>query len=385
MLRRASLNVLLLAAAWVWAAAEAGQPGSPSALRGTLGPRRLNEALASVGLSPEEARRASEAVSEVLNARRLRREDTFRAERAADGRLLHVTYTHGLKRVVLVPKAGGGFKAALRAVVVAENHRVSSGVVRGSLWLSMEKAGVPAEIIVAFTETFRWNVDFLTETRDGDRFSVLWTEARTDDGRLRGRRIEAGLYAGTSAGDRAAVRFEDKFYERSGESVRRRFLRAPLKFSRVSSRFSAGRKHPVLGWRRPHRGTDYAAKKGTPVLAVADGFVDFAGRDGGFGNVVRLRHDPHHTTLYGHLSRFARGLKAGKKVEQGEVVGYVGATGLATGPHLHFQIERKGRWVDFLKLELPFASPVPDAKRRAFVRRRDEALRMLGAAGPTST
>lgn len=351
----------------------------PSVVEGELGDRLIPRALRDAGCGAEEAAALAHAVGRALDARRLRPKDRFRLVRDTGGGFAHLTFTHDERRAIVTPGAGGGLRARARRDPVAVTTRRAAGEIDGSLWLSMESAGVPAEVIVRFAEAFQWTVDFLVETRDGDRFSVAWTE-RSAGSRVLGRSVDAGAYDGRATGKRTAVLFDGEYYDEAGESLRRMFLRAPLKFARVSSGFDRNRRHPILRINRPHHGTDYAAAPGTPVSTVADGVVLEAHRERGFGNVVKIRHDGVYTTLYAHLTRFGRGIRKGVRVEQGRVIGYVGSTGLATGPHLHFQIEKNGRWADFLALDLPFAHTVERARRAAFAAARDRFRALLSGA-----
>lgn len=351
----------------------------PAVIEEALGDRLIPQALREAGCAPAEAAALAHAVGRALDARRLRPEDRFRLVRDAAGGFMHLTFTHGERRAVVTPGADGTLRAQSRRDPVAVKERRASGEINGSLWLSMESAGVPADVIVRFAETFQWTVDFLSETRDGDRFSVAWNESAAG-GRVLGRSVDAGAYEGRMTGRRTAVRFDGRYYDEDGESLERMFLRAPLKFARVSSRFDRNRRHPILRINRPHHGTDYAAATGTPVSAVAGGVVVAAHRERGFGNVVKIRHDGVYTTLYAHLSRFGRGIRKGSRVEQGRVIGYVGSTGMSTGPHLHFQIEKNGRWADFLALDLPFARTVERARRAAFAATRDRFRLLLNGS-----
>ncbi|MBI2386775.1 MAG: M23 family metallopeptidase [Elusimicrobia bacterium] len=342
----------------------------PSIVEEELGNRLIPRALRDAGCGAAEAAALAGAVGRALDSRRLRPSDRFRLVRGADGGLLHLTLAHGERRAIVTPGPGGTLRSRSRRDPIAVTERRAEGEINGSLWLSMESAGVPAEVIVRFAEAFQWTVDFLSETRDGDRFSVAWSE-RSAAGRVLGRSVEACAYDGRTTRKRTAVLFDGEYYDAAGESLRRMFLRAPLKFARVSSGFDRNRRHPILRVNRPHHGTDYAAATGTPVSAVADGVVTAAHHERGFGNVVKIRHDGVYTTLYAHLTRFGRGIRKGARVEQGRVIGYVGSTGLATGPHLHFQIEKHGRWADFLALDLPFAHTVERTRRAAFAAARD--------------
>lgn len=369
------------AAALVWAGSralgalrvQAARPDPPVAPRGSesaLGPRTLSRALRDAGCRPADCERFAAELGRRLDLTRLDPRSRLRLELREDGSPAHLTFAAGRTRAVVTRGPDGTARSAVRELPLAARERLASGEVRGSLWAAMRREGVPAEVVLEFAEAFRWTVDFLTETRDGDHFAVAWTERAAGD-RVLERVVEAGAYEGRAAGSRTAVLFDGAYYDASGESLRRRFLRAPLRFSRVSSRFGARRRHPVLRINRPHHGTDYAAPRGTPVSAVADGEVLSARPQGGFGNVVKVRHDSAFTSLYAHLSRFAPGLRPGARVRQGQVIGYVGSTGLATGPHLHFQLEKDGRWVDFLKVDLPFERPVPRSRREQFEAARD--------------
>jgi len=346
----------------------------PSVVDRRLGPHPLHVALRGAGFNGRDAAAAAAVLARRIDARRLSPLDRLHVERDASGRLLHITFTHGLDRVLAVAGEDGELRSVLRKDPLVSTRRRVSGIVKGSLWLSMESAGVPAEVIVRFSETFQWTVDFLTEPRDGDRFAAVWTERGAPGRRILGTTFEAGVYEGRMTGERTALLFDGDYFDAQRESLRRMFLRAPLRFARISSGFSRGRYHPVLRINRPHHGTDYAAARGTPVSTVADGVVVAAHRERGFGNVVKIRHNKTYKSLYGHLSRFGKGVRRGAHVKQGRVIGYVGSTGLATGPHLHFQIEKNGRWADFLKLDLPFASSVPRSRRAAFAA---EAKRLL--------
>ncbi|MBK8576099.1 MAG: M23 family metallopeptidase [Elusimicrobia bacterium] len=223
-----------------------------------------------------------------------------------------------------------------------------------------------AAVIVELADIFAWDIDFLTETRDGDRFALSWEEERTPDRRLVSVKILGAIYLGKFTGSHTALRFMDEYYDAEGASLRRAFLHAPLNFRRISSGFTKRRFHPILRTWRPHHGTDYAAATGTPAVTVGDGVVFYRGYKGGLGNVVKVRHNGTYSTYYGHLSRFAKGIGAGTRVKQGQVIGYVGSTGLSTGPHLHFEMIKNGTSVNFLSLKVPSVGSVPAGHKQAF-------------------
>jgi murein DD-endopeptidase MepM/ murein hydrolase activator NlpD len=229
-------------------------------------------------------------------------------------------------------------------------------------------------------DVFAWEIDFTRDIQPDDRFAVVLEREASDRGERRLGRILASELA--VAGRRfTAYRFEGAesgglYFDEAGASLRRAFLRAPVEFRRISSRFSSSRYHPILQiWRR-HQGIDYAAAAGTPVLAAGDGVAVTVGWSGGYGRLVELRHRNGHTTRYGHLRGFARGLRPGGRVRQGVVIGYVGASGLATAPHLHYEFRRNGTARDPARVDLGTGSPVPPAAYPSFVaeRRRLEDL-----------
>jgi murein DD-endopeptidase MepM/ murein hydrolase activator NlpD len=223
---------------------------------------------------------------------------------------------------------------------------------------------------MTFADIFAWTVDFLTEPRDGDTYALSWMEKATAKGFVAERKIQWALYDGKNTGRQLALLFNGYYYNDEGQSMRKAFLRAPLNFRRISSGFTHRRFHPILRYFRPHLGIDYAAPTGTPIVSIGSGSVIFKGWKNGYGNTVRVRHNGTYTTYYSHLSRFAKGLRTGQGVQQGHVVGYVGQTGHATGPHLDFRILRNGQPVNFIKLKLPSEKGVSTQDRPAF-----EALR----------
>jgi murein DD-endopeptidase MepM/ murein hydrolase activator NlpD len=234
-----------------------------------------------------------------------------------------------------------------------------------------------------FADLLAWQVDFLTDPRPGDRFLVLVEELRVHGVELGFGRILVAEYEGPEASARA-TRWTGPddvvdWYDDEGKSVRRAFLKSPLNYQRISSHFSARRRHPILKTVRPHWGVDYAAPSGTPVSALGSGVVTFAGRKGGFGNYVEVRHGSAYTTCYGHLSRFCDGVRAGRRVEQGQVLGYVGSTGLSTGPHLDFRVKHHGQFVDPLRIEAPAGRRLAGLDLDTFRRHRQRTICLVSA------
>lgn len=234
-------------------------------------------------------------------------------------------------------------------------------------------------------DIYAWQVDFTRDIQNGDKFRVVFDRLISEDGEVRFGRVLASDLT-MSGKSLTAFRFEragrSTFYDDDGKSLRRAFLRAPVQFRRISSSFARARRHPVLGVTRRHQGTDYAASPGTPVMAAGDGVVLRAGRAGGYGNLIELRHKNGITTRYGHLRGFARGIRRGARVSQGQTIGYVGSTGLASGPHLHYEFRVKGVAKDSRRVALGNGAPVPDADREAYERERDRLRTFLD--GPPS-
>lgn len=236
------------------------------------------------------------------------------------------------------------------------------GTIKSSLYESMLECADSPQLAIQMAEIFAWQIDFLTECREGDTFKIL-VEKQYKGDFYRWEKILAAQYEGELLSKHDAVLFEDPsgnidYYTKEGKSLRKAFLRAPLNYKYISSYFSNNRLHPILRIWRPHLAIDYAAPSGTPVSTIGGGTVIYKGWNDGYGNYIKIRHPNNYETGYGHLSGFVKGLKNGQKVKQGEIIGYVGATGLATGPHLDFSISENGKKVDFLKLKLPAASSI---------------------------
>ena len=233
-----------------------------------------------------------------------------------------------------------------------------SGTIENSLWNSMAAENVSPNIIISFTNMFAWQIDFLTDTRKGDKFKIIYeTETLTKTQNIISTKILAGQYK-TANHTFNAIAFTDSkgyetYFDENGKSIKSSFLKAPLQFKRISSYFTKARFHPILKYYRPHEGIDYAAPTGTPVSTIGDGVVIKSQKSGGYGNLVIIKHPNGYSTYYGHLSRYGKGIKKGVRVRQGQVIGYVGATGLATGPHLDFRIKLNGKFLNFLKLKMP--------------------------------
>ena len=268
--------------------------------------------------------------------------------------------------------------------------RVSVAAVQGevtrSLWETMERAGASPALVVDLVEIFASDFDFTADTRSGDRFRLLVEERYAGDTFVDHGRILVAQYV-SDGRVLTGVRWEGRraragYYDPDGRSLRKSFLKSPLEFTRITSGFTYARPHPILGGVRPHLAIDYAAPVGTPVRAVADGHVLRAGWNGGNGIQVHLRHRSGYETVYNHLARLGPGLRAGTRVSQRQVVGYVGATGLATGPHLDYRVARHGRFVNPLREKFIPGDPIGAAERDDFRDHARTLVRRLEAAAP---
>ena len=239
------------------------------------------------------------------------------------------------------------------------------GVIDSSLFEAAANADIPEDVIMDLVAIFGWDIDFSLDIRSGDRFGIVYEELFKDDVKIRNGRILSAEFINDGKTYRATY-YKDPtgnsdYYAPDGRSMRKAFLRSPVKFSRISSRFSNKRWHPVLSKWRSHKGVDYAAARGTPIRASGDGKVIHAGNKGGYGRLIVIRHGGRYTTAYGHLHRYAKGVRSGKKVKQGQIIGYVGSSGLATGPHLHYEFRVNGVHRNPLTVKLPEAQPVNTA------------------------
>ena len=303
------------------------------------------------------------------------------------GELLAIRSKINDLETIRVDRQGDTFAFTSENVEPETRTRFAKGEINSSLFLSAQQAGLSHNLTMQMANIFGYDVDFAREIRKGDSFEVLFEELHVGDKRVGTNNILAARF--TNRGKVfTAVRFTDKngnssYYRADGTSMRKAFIRTPVELARISSRYNPNRRHPVLKTVRPHRGVDYAAATGTPIRATGDGRVVHAGRKGGYGNTVVLKHGQKYQTLYAHMSRFAKGLKVGDNVSQGQVIGYVGTTGLSTGPHLHYEFLVNGTHVDPLNAKLPVADPVPQAERTAFMALSNRLMAKLDQQGTT--
>ena len=272
----------------------------------------------------------------------------------------------------------GKYEYQLDEKVADRRPKFAQATIQSSLFLDGARQDIPQSILIEFAGLFGWDIDFALDIRQGDQFSLIYEELFLDGERIGFGNILIASFINRGR-DLTAIRYEDnkghaQYYDPSGHSMRKEFLRNPIDFARISSRFNLKRKHPVLNKFRAHRGTDYAAVTGTPIKSTGDGKVIFAGRKGGFGNCVIIQHGSRYQTLYAHLSKFNRKARKGRRVKQGQVIGYVGSTGLATGPHLHFEFRVDGVHRDSLRVKLPKSRAISKDQKPAY---KAEAARMI--------
>lgn len=239
----------------------------------------------------------------------------------------------------------------------------SEGVIDSSLFLAGQKAGLAQAQIMELANIFGWDIDFVLDIREGDSFNLIYEELYLDGEKYKNGRILAATFTNQGRQIDAVLYEEDNgfahYFTPEGESMRKAFLRTPVDFARISSHFNLKRKHPILHKIRAHKGTDYAASRGTPIKAAGDGKVIHAARKGGYGKTVIIQHGQAITTLYAHMSKYAKGVRKGTRVKQGQVIGYIGSTGLASGPHLHYEFRVNGVHKNPVKVKLPQARPIP--------------------------
>jgi len=313
-----------------------------------------------------------------LNFRKIKG-GTYRFFTDRKGDLVKFIYEAGPTEIYEIEKTPQGY-VAQRKKVSLETYLVKVvGEIRSSLFEAMEGAGEQDQLTVAFAEVLAWEIDFYKDVKEGDRFKVVVEKIYKGDQFVQYGPIHAVEY---QRGEKTirGIGYQGDFYNEKGISLRKAFLKAPLRFNRISSRFSRARKHPILGGVFPHFGVDYAAPLGTPIWAVADGTVVSCGWGGGFGKQVILRHLNGYATYYGHLSRFGSGIKKGTRVRPQQIIGYVGSTGLSTGPHLDYRLVKDGRFRNPLKESFPIGIPIRKGEMGSFQERRDEIMAWLEGA-----
>lgn len=344
-------------------------------------------ALGRHGISPGQVYAIAAAMRPVFDFRNARPDDFYALVRSDENEVLSFEYRRGRSDIFRAERHEDGHYVATHQPAPLERRVVQlGGVIETSLFDALVDLGEHPELVNELADIFIWDFDFSSQTRPGDEFRMVYEKYYDRQGFVRYGAILAAQYRAESR-DMTAVYFEDDegygdYFTPEGNSVRRTFLRAPVKYSRISSRYSNSRLHPILKVRRPHHGIDYAAPSGTPIWAVADGEVIYKGVNGGYGRLVKVRHNNGYVSYYGHLSRYGQGLRVGSRVRQKQVVGYVGSSGLSTGPHLDYRLRINGRFVDPLRVRFPKGEPVPVESADRFQAVLDQRMRELNSAQP---
>ena len=337
--------------------------------------------LQSMGFTANDATRLVASAQSVFDLRRLRAGNSFVVGRSILGDLREVRYRIDADRVLYIRPQGDDFHAEVQTLPSETQEVGITGQVNGSLFGAVLDAGERPELAMRLAEIFAWDLDFYTDPRPGDTFRVVVEKKTLATGEVASYgRILAAEYNNGSHPYRAVLfhgpNGAPAYYTPDGKSMKKAFLHSPLKFAAViTSHFSEHRFHPILKEYRPHLGIDYAAPTGTPVQTIGDGRVIFAGRKGGAGNLIEIQHSNGYTTYYMHLSRVL--VHSGERVEQGQRIGLVGMTGLATGPHLDFRIQRGKEFLNFERLPLPPSDPVSKRDWNEFAAMRDHALALM--------
>ena len=324
--------------------------------------------LTSLGLSASESYNLTQACAPVFDVRTLRVGNAYKAYYGLDESLQYLVYERD-RASRLIFKCQPPYHTWEYEKPVSVESRYADVTIENSLWVDMTNAGVSPNLILSLSDIYAWTVDFFG-LQKGDRFRVLYEEKMCDGQVIAVDTVRYAIFTHNKV-DYPAIMYNQKdggniYWNEKGESMRKAFLKAPLKYSRISSGFSHARRHPVTRKVQPHYGVDYAAPTGTPVMTIGDGVVTSVKYEGAGGNTVRIKHNSVYSTAYLHLSKYAKGLKVGQRVRQGEVIGYVGSTGRSTGPHLDFRVWKNGSPVNPLKMDSPPAEPLKGDNKTAF-------------------
>ncbi len=360
---------------------------APSASQWTKVQVKSGESLSNIfdqlHLPPEDWMAMAKLDGDAARLRRLKTGDVLQL-RIIGGRLEELNYAFDELRTLNVRRGNDGMEASTLTTALERRSTQTNGTIENSLFADGHKAGLNDRLILEFADLFGYDIDFAQDLQEGDRFSVVYEQLYKDGKKVRDGDILAAEFINQGKTHRA-VRFvaadgSKAYFSPDGQSLRTAFIRTPVDFVRISSGFSLHRWHPILNVMRAHKGVDYAAATGTPVHATGDAKVEFVGKKGGYGNVVMLQHNGNIETVYGHLSRFQPGLHVGARVRQGQVIAYVGMTGLATAPHLHYEFRVNGIHQNPVTVALPRAFPLDKRTLAQFKATEAPLLAQLDAA-----
>jgi murein DD-endopeptidase MepM/ murein hydrolase activator NlpD len=331
----------------------------------------LSTVFAKVGLSATTLHAVLNSSKEAKQLTRLKVGQALEFNLSEDGQLESLHSKLSDLESIALAKNDKGFSFKRELVKPEVQTTYSHGVINSSLFLSAKRAGLSHSLTMDLANVFGYDIDFAMDIREGDEFELIYEKKVVN-----GKQVGTGNILSARFTNRGktytAVRYTNKqgnssYYNANGESMRKAFIRTPVDFARISSRFSTGRRHPVLNKIRAHKGVDYAAPRGTPIKAAGDGRITLAGRHGGYGNAVIIQHGQRYRTLYAHMNGFAKGIRSGTNVKQGQIIGYIGTTGLSTGPHLHYEFQVNGVHVDPLSQKLPMADPIASSEKARFM------------------
>ena len=331
----------------------------------------LSSALRSQNLRADFVAALCTALRPLVNLRKVKPGDTFELRLSPEGALWSFSYQASPIDIYQITVAPSGEWVARKKEIALEKYWAKvSGEITSSLFEAMDALGESDQLALDFADIFSWEIDFNSETHPGDRFQMVVEKYYAGQTFVKYGRILCAEYKSTSKQSQG-IYFQPPggrgdYYTPEGQSLRKALLRSPLKFTRISSRYSKSRPHPILGIRRPHYGVDYAAPEGNPVWAIADGTVVFCGWNGGYGKQIIIKHPKGYKSMYGHLSRFAPGIRNGKSVRQKQVIGYVGSSGLSTGSHLDFRLLKNNAFRNPLRETPPRAEPLQPEQMAAF-------------------
>ncbi len=331
----------------------------------------LSTVFSKVGLSPNTLHEVINSSKEAKQLTRLKVGQELQFQLSEDGQLESLHSQLSDLESVSLSKTDSGYDFKRELVKPDVHESYAHGVINSSLFVAAKRAGLSHNLTMDLANIFGYDIDFAMDIREGDEFEVIYQNKKVGDKSVGTGNILSARF--TNRGKTyTAVRYTDKqgnvsYYDADGNSMRKAFIRTPVDFARISSRFSNGRKHPILNKIRAHKGVDYAAPRGTPIKAAGDGKVVLAGRKGGYGNTIVLQHGSRYRTLYAHMQGFAKGVRTGGSVKQGQIIGYIGTTGLSTGPHLHYEFQVNGTHVDPLSQKLPMSDPIARQEKQRFL------------------
>ncbi len=351
----------------------------PVVTRGVIRPRSsFFVEMQKAGISPVDIDRLVKASKSAFNLKKVRPGQEYCVFKSHKGVLDSLSLSIQTDKMLMVRRKADQYHAVIDTLPYQITYHLTNGTIQHSVFAALKSQGADPNLAGQLALIFGWVVDFFTDIRPGDHFSILYEKKNYEDGRtILGKVLAARVYTRGKEFYAFGYKTEKRgwsYYDLEGKSLQKSLLKAPLSFTRISSNFTYKRKHPVTHHWAPHLGVDYVAPAGTPVKSTGDGTVAAATYQGANGKFVTIRHNRHYTTYYLHLSRFAKGVRNGAKVRQGQVIGYVGSTGMASGPHLDYRIKVDGHFVNPRTINLPSKNPVPDAEMALFERIRDACL-----------